>query len=96
MKRGAGIALRAVTATVGGYALAAGTAAALSLALPAVQDRAEAVLTATMAALAPCVLVVIGAFAAASAVRAAAWVAGLAAAAWGLAGALGTLTGGGP
>ncbi|MFC5359029.1 hypothetical protein [Azospirillum himalayense] len=82
MTRKTEIALRVVTAVGGGYALAAGTAAALSLALPAVQDRAEAVLTATMAALLPCVLTVVMVFAAASALRALAWTAGLTAAVW--------------
>ena len=50
----AGVAVRALAAILGGYALSAAWAAALALMLPAV--RAEAALTATMAALAiyPC------------------------------------------
>ncbi|TWA70149.1 hypothetical protein FBZ82_104309 [Azospirillum brasilense] len=93
MTRRTEIALRVVTAVVGGYALAAGTAAALSLALPAVQDRAEAVLTATMAALLPCVLTVVMVFAAASARRALAWTAGLTAAIWAAVSLLKIMTG---
>ncbi|AWB07533.1 hypothetical protein A6A40_21180 (plasmid) [Azospirillum humicireducens] len=93
MKRKAEIALRTVTAVVGGYALAAGTAAALALALPAVQDRSEAVLTATMAGLLPCVLTVVMVFAAASALRALAWTAGLTAAAWAAVSLLTSMTG---
>ncbi|MBP2231842.1 hypothetical protein J2847_005161 [Azospirillum agricola] len=85
MRRGVEIALRTATAVAGGYALAAGTAAALALVLPALQDRSEAVLTATMAALPPCVLTVVMVFAAASALRALAWTAGLSAAVWGVA-----------
>lgn len=93
MKRRTEITLRTVTAVAGGYALAAGTAAALSLALPSVQDRSEAVLTATMAALLPCVLTVVMVFAAESALRALAWTAGLTATVWGLAALLKSMTG---
>ncbi len=93
MTRRTEIALRVVTAVIGGYALAAGTAAALSLALPAVQDRSEAVLTATMAALLPCVLTVVMVFAAASARRALAWTAGLTAAVWAAVSLLKSMTG---
>lgn len=93
MKRRTEITLRTVTAVAGGYALAAGTAAALSLALPSVQDRSEAVLTATMAALLPCVLTVVMVFAAESALRALTWTAGLTAAVWGLAALLKSMTG---
>lgn len=76
------IALRLATAVPGGYALAGGSAAFLSLALSPLMGRAEAVLTATMLALVAWTVAVPLVFAAGSAWRAAAWVCGSAAGLW--------------
>lgn len=80
--RRAEIAVRLATAVPGGYALAAGSAAFLSLALSPLLGRAEAVLAATMLALVAWTVAVPLVFAAGSAWRAAAWVGGLAAGLW--------------
>lgn len=76
-----GVALRAVAAIAGGYALAAlfSVACTLLLTRATAMGRAEAVLTATLAAIVVFVLAVIWAFAARSAWRA--WAGLLAAAA---------------
>ncbi len=64
----AGIASRSVAAMAGGYALAATTSSFLALALP--MDRAQAVLTGMLVAIAVCACAALWAFAARSALNA--------------------------